>query len=232
MYVIYIALVCVVAGIIFLVKSTQTEKVALSDKKNGKFTASQYRGGASPSSSSPLNTSGKSVIRTNEYVYSVEDSAQMANRGMESGYQISSEPRLAELNDSVEYSSNADIGKESDKQYLTPGSVKANEIETVLYEDPDSAINFTLNRDLADPSVFTNLRRKGSGALSLGSDSLSLRFDKTLYRFDFNRIKDIRGDKNGALIYPDNIAYPLLLIAPDCDDFSERLLSAYNQFLK
>ncbi|MDA3899284.1 MAG: hypothetical protein PF637_02060 [Spirochaetes bacterium] len=209
MVVIYIAFVCVIVGIVFLVKSTQTEKVTMSDSgRNREPVVTASRGHVEQ----PVS------FKTHEYSYAVspqpfaeehhvsQNSVPLPEVDVQSGtLEVSPEP---------------------------PDTIMQGELVAVLYEDKDSSVSFSGDSDTLFPDKFQKLKRVGSGALTLSSDSMSLRFDKTMYRFDFNRLKEIRGDKSGVLLFPDNISYPLLVVAPEVDDFSQRVLAAYNGFKK
>jgi hypothetical protein len=110
-----------------------------------------------------------------------------------------------------------------------PDNNETDVIEAVLFEDTEGIIQFGEGPDSISPNSFDRLKRLGSGTLEIRDDSLTLRADK-LYRFDFHRLKKIRGDKKAVLIYPDTMSHPLLVFSPVETDLAKNIIESYEAY--
>jgi len=107
-----------------------------------------------------------------------------------------------------------------------------NGISAVLFEDIENSVSFAGVLSEDDYNRYDKLKRVGCGTVVLNNDSISFHIEKKLFRFDFFRLKDVRGNQNSVLVYPDNLNFPFLVIAENETAFSERVLERYLNFKK
>lgn len=253
MVVVYIALFFIFAGIIFLVMSTKAEKKVVSkDEAKKLFTreghsaadshalkASSDRKADPEVVGRPRDAEGVSFGKEEYYFYETQHQAgqQMASSQAVEMPQSSVEAPSSYVKPEAETAIGVVVQTNEETFLFEEEVVGADQDapdlakhEAVLFEDRDKVVVFFEEEEQVRVDRYNNLRRVGGGTLQVGEDSLIFRFEKKLYRFDYYRIKEMRGNGEALLYYPDNISYPLLLVSPGKDDFSSVIIDSYNKY--
>jgi hypothetical protein len=98
-----------------------------------------------------------------------------------------------------------------------------------LYEDRNSVITpgDPMPVDYAGIGKFAAVRRIASGRIFLTDISVDIREAGRLHRYNYNRISRVVTAGESALIYPDSLAYPLVILT-DNPAFSADLAERFN----
>lgn len=92
------------------------------------------------------------------------------------------------------------------------------EQKAVLFEDRSSVIDYSSESGSIDPSLekYRNIKRIGSGTMSVETGGITFYMGKKLYRFDFHRVRDIKAGKNHlALFLMGSGSVKLFIIEPE-----------------
>jgi hypothetical protein len=76
------------------------------------------------------------------------------------------------------------------------------DLNAVLYEDSSRVIDYANESGSIDPSLekYRKIRRLGSGRVAVEKDGISFYMGKKMYRYDFNRVRDLKsGERHMAL---------------------------------
>ncbi len=98
-----------------------------------------------------------------------------------------------------------------------------------LYEDRNGVITpgEPIPVDYAGIGKFAAVRRIASGRIMLTDISVDIREAGRLHRYNYNRISRVVAAGECALIYPDSLAYPLVILT-DNPAFSADLADRFN----
>jgi|GEM_PF-3381779 len=101
--------------------------------------------------------------------------------------------------------------------------------EVVLYND-ENGISMDENRNiLTDLSSIKNVVRVGRGIAEVGSDGITVRIEKTLYRFDYYRLEKVVSRENHAILSIVGASGAHIIVSDD-GLFPKSLQNSYSSF--
>ncbi len=240
MLIIYSAVIFILLGIAFLALSTKTErrqvpvgtpvssvKQSLKKKPIHTMPPAQNREEEVEKKAAPVPR-----YAVQEHVFYKESGPAQSQTREASAKNQETTPPAIRFETGSSFSPVDDLKRTIDE--TTEDAVEAGDgaVAAVLYEDGDGIVSFGEGGDSVHTASFNNLKRLCSGKLQIGADALTFRSEKTLYRFDFHRLKEIRGDEKAVLIYPDTMSYPLLIVSPLDKTLASTVIDRYVQFRK
>lgn len=104
----------------------------------------------------------------------------------------------------------------------------------VLYEDGSGIIDYDRATGMIDTSIegYRRIRRVGDGAFSIEWGGITFRLGKKRYRYDFNRLSNMKtGDAHVALFLKGDDKVKLFIFK-QADGMAAAALNAYRRFLE
>lgn len=111
--------------------------------------------------------------------------------------------------------SGSSAGNSEDPAPATSSARAGLEQKAVLFEDKSHVIDYSNSSGSIDPSLeeYKNIKRIGSGTISVESGGITFYMGKKLYRYDFHRIRDIKaGTSHLALFLMGSTSVKLFII--------------------
>ncbi|MFW6366068.1 MAG: hypothetical protein ACOC2H_06295 [Spirochaetota bacterium] len=238
MLIIYIALVFILLGVAFFALSAKTERRQIPAGQPMSAVTSG-RGGTSPSSTHPA----PGAVRTKTPSFSVQEHVfyrddapkEQPSAGLQPAFQEEPRSQVAAVEKQAVSESGyspVDELRQTMDESIVQETAPPDGIAAVLFEDADSVVAYGEGSDSIAPERYSHLKRLSNGILIVGDDALTFRSEKALYRFDFHRLKQIRGDAGSVLIYPDTMNHPLLLLCPDDKTVARTIIDRFITFRK
>jgi hypothetical protein len=106
------------------------------------------------------------------------------------------EPVILEDGDFSDSPGSVNPGVSEEENLAAPAD--ADSVDAVLYEDSSSLIDYANRSGSIDPSLddYRNIRRRGSGSLSVSKNGVNFLMGSKLFRFDFNKFNRVHYGEN------------------------------------
>jgi hypothetical protein len=106
--------------------------------------------------------------------------------------------------------------------------------QAVLYEDGSGVIDFNNGAGpiISNIEEYKNIKRIGSGSLTVEKGGLSFSMGKKLYRYDFHRVRDIKTGENHLALFLNGSDAVKLFIFDDGEDRIEAIDSIFRDYMR
>ena len=112
--------------------------------------------------------------------------------------------------------------------------VSQSDLKAVLYEDSSRVIDYANESGSIDPSLekYRKIRRLGGGQVVIEKDGISFYMGKKMYRYDFNRVRDLKsGERHMALFVGGSESVKLFIFESGAASIAA-IGDAYREFLR
>ncbi len=108
------------------------------------------------------------------------------------------------------------------------------ERKAVLFEDKSNVIDYGSESGSIDPSLekYKNIKRIGSGTISIETGGITFYMGKKLYRYDFHRIRDIKAGKSHLALFLMGSGSTKLFIVEPGTDIITAATDAFREYVR
>ena len=108
------------------------------------------------------------------------------------------------------------------------------EEKAVLFEDKSDIIDYGNESGSIDPSLekYKNIKRIGSGTISVEPGGLTFYMGKKIYRYDYHRIRDIKAGKSHLAVFLMGSGSVKLFIIEPGADIINAAINAFREYVR